>query len=105
MSDQQSPANSALPSFGEANERTYDEMGKLSAAERSHIAMWVALMHPDVAEQAMAALVKYKEQYPDAARRAGMPVGPEEEAARDAENARAREVLDRIRARSRDGAR
>lgn len=44
-------------------------MNALSGAEREYIARWLAIVYPDVAEQAMADLAKYEKDYPDEAAR------------------------------------
>ena len=41
---------------------------RLSDPEQAYLARWVGVMHPDVAEQALAALAAYRRDHPDKAR-------------------------------------
>lgn len=70
--EQQSPASTRI--FGDAEEQAYADMNALAVAELCYIARWLALRNPELAQEGMAALAKYKRLYPDAARHAGMPV-------------------------------
>lgn len=45
-----------------------DRISELSDAEQAYIARFIALRHPQIAEEAVAALAEYRRDYPESAR-------------------------------------
>ena len=45
-----------------------EKVSSLSDAEQGYLARWIAALHPDVAEEALAALTRYRHDHADTAR-------------------------------------
>jgi hypothetical protein len=58
-----------MGSSGQASgQPVIDRITELSDAEQAYIARLIALSHPEVAEEGLAALAEYRRKYPDTAR-------------------------------------
>jgi hypothetical protein len=51
-----------------------DRVSALSDAEQAYLARWITAVHPQIAEEALTALARYRREDPDTAR---LMIGPE----------------------------
>lgn len=51
-----------------------DRINELNDAEAAYIGRWLAIKHPEIAEEGLAALAQFKLDYPGPAKTIGMEV-------------------------------